>query len=50
MLRANLDPGDVFVIPNAVDPTVFIPSTSDNKNDEKIYIVVMSRLVYRKGK
>ncbi|CAK8697583.1 phosphatidylinositol N-acetylglucosaminyltransferase subunit A-like [Clavelina lepadiformis] len=49
VLRANLDPGDVFVIPNAVDPTVFIPSTSDNKNNDKIYIVVMSRLVYRKG-
>ncbi|XP_069801807.1 phosphatidylinositol N-acetylglucosaminyltransferase subunit A isoform X2 [Dendropsophus ebraccatus] len=48
VLRAALDPQIVSVIPNAVDPTDFTPDLKKKKSD-KITIVVVSRLVYRKG-
>ncbi|KAM4048199.1 phosphatidylinositol N-acetylglucosaminyltransferase subunit A [Anomaloglossus baeobatrachus] len=48
VLRAALDPQIVSVIPNAVDPTDFTPDLQKKKGD-KITIVVVSRLVYRKG-
>ncbi|KAI1899815.1 hypothetical protein AGOR_G00065630 [Albula goreensis] len=48
VLRAALDPEIVSVIPNAVDPTDFTPDPSQ-RDDSKITIVVVSRLVYRKG-
>lgn len=49
VLRAALDPEIVSVIPNAVDPTDFTPDPSQ-RYDDRITIVVVSRLVYRKGK
>ncbi|XP_053312926.1 phosphatidylinositol N-acetylglucosaminyltransferase subunit A [Spea bombifrons] len=48
VLRAALDPKIVSVIPNAVDPTDFTPDPH-KKMSNKITIVVVSRLVYRKG-
>ncbi|XP_020317354.1 phosphatidylinositol N-acetylglucosaminyltransferase subunit A [Oncorhynchus kisutch] len=48
VLRAGLDPGIVSVIPNAVDPRDFTPDPSQ-RHDDRITIVVISRLVYRKG-
>lgn len=48
VLRANLKPQDVFVIPNAIDPNEFSPLMNGQK-DGRLRIVVMSRLVYRKG-
>jgi phosphatidylinositol glycan class A protein len=48
VLRASLNPEQVSVIPNAVDATQFIPDVSQ-RDANKITIVVMSRLVYRKG-
>lgn len=48
MLRATLNPEIVSVIPNAVDPTDFTPDPS-LRQDDRITIVVISRLVYRKG-
>lgn len=48
VLRAGLDPHDVSVIPNAVVSAQFKPSPSSVDN-RFINIVVMSRLVYRKG-
>ncbi|XP_071003282.1 phosphatidylinositol N-acetylglucosaminyltransferase subunit A [Oncorhynchus clarkii lewisi] len=48
VLRAALDPEIVSVIPNAVDPTDFTPDPSQ-RCDDRITIVVVSRLVYRKG-
>ncbi|XP_063299558.1 phosphatidylinositol N-acetylglucosaminyltransferase subunit A [Pelobates fuscus] len=48
VLRAALDPEIVSVIPNAVDPTDFTPDPLKIK-ENKITIVVVSRLVYRKG-
>ncbi|XP_073524168.1 phosphatidylinositol N-acetylglucosaminyltransferase subunit A [Phyllobates terribilis] len=48
VLRAALDPEIVSVIPNAVDPTDFTPERQKEKS-YKITIVVVSRLVYRKG-
>lgn len=48
VLRAALDPKIVSVIPNAVDPTDFTPDPSQ-RLDDRITIVVISRLVYRKG-
>ncbi|XP_068122313.1 phosphatidylinositol N-acetylglucosaminyltransferase subunit A [Hyperolius riggenbachi] len=48
VLRAALNPEIVSVIPNAVDPTDFTPD-SQKKRSSKITIVVVSRLVYRKG-
>ncbi|CAL8322544.1 unnamed protein product [Merluccius merluccius] len=48
VLRATLNPEIVSVIPNAVDPTDFTPDPSQRQGD-RITIVVISRLVYRKG-
>ncbi|XP_072032926.1 phosphatidylinositol N-acetylglucosaminyltransferase subunit A-like [Amphiura filiformis] len=48
VLRASLQPHLVSVIPNAVDATVFIPDVT-KRSQERIVIVVVSRLVYRKG-
>ncbi|XP_044142688.1 phosphatidylinositol N-acetylglucosaminyltransferase subunit A [Bufo gargarizans] len=48
VLRAALDPEIVSVIPNAVDPTDFTPDL-EKERGPKITIVVVSRLVYRKG-
>eukprot|EP00066_Takifugu_rubripes_P000960 XP_003961822.1 PREDICTED: phosphatidylinositol N-acetylglucosaminyltransferase subunit A isoform X1 [Takifugu rubripes] len=48
VLRAALNPEIVSVIPNAVDPTDFTPDPSFRR-DDRITIVVISRLVYRKG-
>ena len=49
VLRAGLNPEIVSVIPNAVEPTDFTPDPSRRQQDS-ITIVVVSRLVYRKGK
>jgi len=48
VLRAALNPLIVSVIPNAVDTTEFTPDPS-RRDPRKITIVVLSRLVYRKG-
>ena len=48
VLRAALNPEIVSVIPNAVDPTDFTPDPV-RRHDSIITIVVVSRLVYRKG-
>ncbi|XP_052198882.1 phosphatidylinositol N-acetylglucosaminyltransferase subunit A-like isoform X2 [Diospyros lotus] len=48
VLRSGLPPEKVFVIPNAVDTAVFKPAPERLSYDE-IVIVVISRLVYRKG-
>uniref|UniRef100_A0A8C0W5G8 phosphatidylinositol N-acetylglucosaminyltransferase n=1 Tax=Castor canadensis TaxID=51338 RepID=A0A8C0W5G8_CASCN len=48
VLRAALNPEIVSVIPNAVDPTDFTPDPF-RRHDRVITIVVVSRLVYRKG-
>ena len=48
ILRAKLDPKRVHVIPNALDPTKFVPDPTKRCPD-RIKIVVISRLVYRKG-
>ena len=48
VLRSGLPPEKVFVIPNAVDTAMFRPAPEKLSQDE-IVIVVISRLVYRKG-
>lgn len=48
VLRANVPPARVSVIPNAVETAVFYPDLN-RKPSRKITIVVVSRLVYRKG-
>jgi len=48
ILRAHLDANRVSVIPNAVDPSRFTPDPSQQGRD-RIKVVVVSRLVYRKG-
>ncbi|PVD36661.1 hypothetical protein C0Q70_03647 [Pomacea canaliculata] len=48
VLRSRLSPHQVSVIPNAVDATVFVPDPSKRAPD-KITVVILSRLVYRKG-
>ncbi|XP_022849668.1 phosphatidylinositol N-acetylglucosaminyltransferase subunit A [Olea europaea var. sylvestris] len=48
VLRSGLPPEKVFVIPNAVDTAMFKPAAERLSNRE-IVIVVISRLVYRKG-
>ncbi|PNY11448.1 phosphatidylinositol N-acetylglucosaminyltransferase subunit A-like protein [Trifolium pratense] len=49
VLRSGLPPEKVFVIPNAVDTSMFTPAVDRPKRSEQIVIVVISRLVYRKG-
>ncbi|KAK8923747.1 hypothetical protein KSP39_PZI019682 [Platanthera zijinensis] len=48
VLRSGIAPEMVFVIPNAVDTAMFTPAPKRLSYDE-IVIVVISRLVYRKG-
>ena len=50
-LRAMLDPEMVSVIPNAVDTTKLLPLAAHEPplNSSRFTIVVLSRLVYRKG-
>ncbi|KAL5744362.1 hypothetical protein ACOSQ2_027478 [Xanthoceras sorbifolium] len=48
VLRSGLPPEKVFVIPNAVDTAMFTPAPKRVDRNE-IIIVVISRLVYRKG-
>lgn len=47
-LRAGVSPEKIFVIPNAVDSDVFKPSY-ERKVSKFVTIIVVSRLVYRKG-
>lgn len=48
-LRAAIDPLNIYVIPNAVDTTRFQPDPSLRRPANKINIVVLSRMQYRKG-
>lgn len=48
VLRSGLPPEKVFMIPNAVDTAMFKPA-SVRPSIDMITIVVISRLVYRKG-
>lgn len=48
VLRAQLNPTIVSVIPNAVDTTQFTPNPLA-RDPNKVVIVIVSRLVYRKG-
>ena len=48
VLRSGLPPEKVFVIPNAVDTDMFKPAFEPPSRSE-VVIVVISRLVYRKG-
>ena len=48
VLRLGLPPEKVFVIPNAMDTAMFRTALEKLSQDE-IVIVVISRLVYRKG-
>jgi phosphatidylinositol glycan class A protein len=49
VLRAAIDPSIIYVIPNAVDTTRFQPDTSLRNPANRINIVVVSRMMYRKG-
>jgi phosphatidylinositol glycan class A protein len=54
VLRSGLPPEKVFVIPNAIDPCSFRPDPAvdapgASSPGDRITVVVMSRLVYRKG-
>ncbi|CAE7341530.1 PIGA [Symbiodinium microadriaticum] len=49
VLRAQLHPSMVSTIPNAVDPTKFTPDPSLRSPAHTVNIVMLSRLVYRKG-
>ncbi|XP_044946377.1 phosphatidylinositol N-acetylglucosaminyltransferase subunit A-like isoform X3 [Hordeum vulgare subsp. vulgare] len=47
VLRSGISPDKVFMVPNAVDTAMFTPS--NRLSCDEIIIVVISRLVYRKG-
>lgn len=49
IVRAAIDPAIVHAIPNAVDPSKFTPDPTKRANDGRLKVVVVSRLVYRKG-
>jgi phosphatidylinositol glycan class A protein len=48
VLRASLDPSRVVAIPNAVEASSFQPDP-DLRPKDRVNIVVISRLAYRKG-
>jgi len=48
LLRSALNPAIVHVIPNAIDASKFTPDPSKRPSN-RIQIIVISRLVYRKG-
>ena len=48
IMRTNMDPTIVHAIPNAIDASKFTPDPR-KRCKERIKIVVISRLVYRKG-
>uniref|UniRef100_A0A1L8E3K0 Putative n-acetylglucosaminyltransferase complex n=1 Tax=Nyssomyia neivai TaxID=330878 RepID=A0A1L8E3K0_9DIPT len=49
VLRASVPAHKVSVIPNAVDTALFTPNPLHRPQDGSITVVVVSRLVYRKG-
>lgn len=49
VLRACLHPSIVYTIPNAVDASKFVPDPSKRFPTNTINVVLLSRLVYRKG-
>ncbi|GAB0098976.1 phosphatidylinositol N-acetylglucosaminyltransferase subunit A [Sergentomyia squamirostris] len=49
VLRASVPAHKVSVIPNAVDTALFTPNPINRPQDDTITVVVVSRLVYRKG-
>jgi phosphatidylinositol glycan class A protein len=49
VLRARVHPSSVYTIPNAVDPRKFTPDPTRRHPSNTINIVLLSRLVYRKG-
>ncbi|KAH9280792.1 N-acetylglucosaminyl-phosphatidylinositol biosynthetic protein [Echinococcus granulosus] len=48
VLRGGMEPERVYVIPNAIDPCAFTPDPA-RRDPNNITVVVVSRLVYRKG-
>ena len=48
-LRGAISPNKIYVIPNAVDTTKFTPDRSLIHPNDKINVVVVSRLSFRKG-
>ena len=48
-LRCRLEPSKIFVIPNAVDASQFRPDPDNVRPRGCVNIVVMTRLVWRKG-
>jgi len=49
ILRSKVLPSIVHVIPNAVDTTKFTPDPSKRDKNDRVEVVVVNRLVYRKG-
>ena len=49
VLRCCLNPTKVFVIPNAVDASQFRPDPDNVRPKSSVNIIVMTRLVWRKG-
>ncbi|CAM9581657.1 unnamed protein product, partial [Choristocarpus tenellus] len=49
VVRAALPPERISTIPNAIDPSKFTPDPSARFPKGTINVVIMSRLVYRKG-
>ena len=49
VVRASLHPSQVYTIPNAVDASKFTPDPSKRFPTHTVNIVLVSRLVYRKG-
>lgn len=49
VLRSGMPPRRVYVIPNAVDARAFAPDPAARRRTLGVTVVVISRLVYRKG-
>lgn len=47
--RTTISPSQIHVIPNAVIPDEFLPDYSRLRREDEIVVVVVSRLVFRKG-
>mmetsp|Transcript_73072 Transcript_73072/g.167572 ORF Transcript_73072/g.167572 Transcript_73072/m.167572 type:complete len:426 (+) Transcript_73072:1286-2563(+) len=49
VLRANLAPEDIYVIPNAIDGSCFVPDPQKRPSAPIVNVVAINRLTHRKG-
>jgi len=49
LIRAGVPSSKVYVIPNAIDPIQFRPTSYENKDPDFVTVITVIRMTYRKG-